>query len=112
MSIAYDVENDFILDADMTALSTGETSADSHTHDNKAVLDSLTPELFTELYKLQEFEDSTSEKIHTLQEKIDSLPTSMHAHKNKEILDSITAPYTAEEKKKLAGISPENGTEK
>ena len=25
----------------------------------------------------------------------------------KEILDSITAPYTAEEKKKLAGISPE-----
>jgi len=81
-------------------------SFNSHIHDNKTVLDSLTPELFTELYELQEFEDSTSEKIHTLQEKIDSFPASVHTHENKEILDSTTAPYTAEEKKKLAGISP------
>ena len=83
------------------------TTADSHTHDNKAVLDSLTPELFTELYELQEFEGSTSEKIRSLQEKIENVPISVHTHKNKEILDSTTAPYTAEEKKKLAGISPE-----
>ena len=67
-----------------------------HIHDNKAVLDSLTPELFTELYELQKFEDSTSEKIHTLQEKIDNFPASVHTHENKEILDGLTAEHLAD----------------
>ena len=30
-----------------------------HTHDNKATLDAITPELFEELDGLQQFEDST-----------------------------------------------------
>lgn len=71
-------------------------SFNSHIHDNKTVLDSLTPELFTELYELQEFEDSTSEKIHVLQEKIDNFPASVHTHENKEILDGLTAEHLAD----------------
>lgn len=80
---------------------------ESHTHDNKATLDSLTPELFTELYELQRFEDKTVYDIQTINEEILSLQQYKHRHNNQAVLDATTAPYTTEEQQKLAGISPE-----
>lgn len=65
-------------------------AADAHTHDNKAALDSLTPELFTELYELQQFEDQTKESLHTLKESVDNFSNTAHTHENKAVLDNIT----------------------
>ena len=80
---------------------------DSHTHDNKATLDAITPELFGELDSLQQFEDSTKYDIQTLNEAVDNLRQKTHTHPNATVLDATTAPYTTEEQQKLAGISPE-----
>lgn len=63
---------------------------EAHSHDNKAVLDSLTPELFTELYELQQFEDQTKESLHTLKESVDNFSNTAHTHENKAVLDKIT----------------------
>ena len=65
-------------------------AADAHTHDNKAALDSLTPELFTELYELQQFEDQTKESLHTLKESVDNFSNTAHTHENKAVLEKIT----------------------
>ena len=80
---------------------------DSHTHDNKATLDAITPELFGELDGLQQFEDSMQYDIQTLNEAVDNLQQKTHTHQNADVLDATTAPYTTEEQQKLAGISPE-----
>ena len=80
---------------------------DSHTHDNKATLDAITPELFGELDGLQQFEDSTKHDIQTLNEAVDNLRQGQHTHNNMAVLDATTAPYTTEEKEKLSDISPE-----
>lgn len=80
---------------------------ESHTHDNKATLDAITPELFGELDGLQQFEDSTKYDIQTLNEALDNLRQKTHTHPNAAVLDATTAPYTTEEQQKLAGISPE-----
>ena len=80
---------------------------ESHTHDNKATLDAITPELFGELDGLQQFEDSTKHDIQTLNEAVDNLRQGQHTHNNMAVLDATTAPYTTEEQQKLAGISPE-----
>lgn len=63
---------------------------EAHSHDNKAVLDSLTPELFTELYELQQFEDSTVYDIQTVNEEILNLQQYKHRHDNQAVLDHIT----------------------
>ncbi|MBQ6252891.1 hypothetical protein [Ruminococcus sp.] len=81
---------------------------ESHTHDNKATLDSLTPELFTELYELQQFEDKTVYDIQTINEEILNLQQYKHRHNNQDVLDITTAPYTTEEQQKLAAIVPGN----
>ena len=80
---------------------------ESHTHDNKATLDAITPELFGELDGLQQFEDSTKHDIQTLNEAVDNLRQGQHTHNNMAVLDATTAPYTTEEKEKLSDISPE-----
>lgn len=80
---------------------------ESHTHDNKATLDAITPELFGELDGLQQFEDSTKYDIQTLNEAVDNLRQGQHTHNNMAVLDATTAPYTTEEKEKLSDISPE-----
>ena len=80
---------------------------ESHTHENKATLDSITPELFSDLSGLQQFEDSTATDIQSLNEAVESLRTEQHSHDNKAVLDNTTASYTTEEQQKLAGISPE-----
>lgn len=63
---------------------------ESHTHDNKATLDSITPELFSDLSGLQQFEDSTQHEIQTLNEAVENLRPSTHTHNNKAVLDRIT----------------------
>ncbi|WP_294475944.1 hypothetical protein [uncultured Ruminococcus sp.] len=63
---------------------------ESHTHDNKATLDAITPELFGELDGLQQFEDSTTYEIQTLNEAVENLRPSTHTHNNKAVLDRIT----------------------
>ncbi len=80
---------------------------DAHTHDNKATLDSITPELFADLNGLQQFEDSTQYDIQTLNEALDNLRQKTHTHQNAAVLDATTAPYTTEDQQKLAGITPE-----
>ena len=81
---------------------------ESHSHDNKDLLDSLSHDLLKELYDLQQFEESTEEDIHELKEDVNNFSNTAHTHENKEALDSTTAPYTTEEKEKLAGLSPGN----
>lgn len=63
---------------------------EAHTHDNKATLDSLTPELFAELYELQQFEDKTVYDIQTVNEEILNLQQYKHNHNNPAVLDRIT----------------------
>lgn len=43
--------------------------------------------------------------------RLDALERVAHSHANKTILDRVTAPYTAEEKQKLAGLSNYDDTE-
>ena len=64
---------------------------ESHTHDNKATLDAITPELFGELDGLQQFEDSTKYDIQTLNEALDNLRPSTHSHANLDVLNALTA---------------------
>lgn len=63
---------------------------EAHTHDNKATLDSLTPELFAELYELQQFEDKTVYDIQIVNEEILNLQQYKHNHNNQAVLDRIT----------------------
>jgi hypothetical protein len=63
---------------------------ESHTHDNKATLDAITPELFSDLSGLQQFEDSTTYELQTLNEAVENLRPSTHTHNNKAVLDRIT----------------------
>ena len=61
----------------------------SHAHQNKEVLDSITPELFTELYDLQQFKDQTQESLHTLFESVNNFSNTAHTHENKNLLDNL-----------------------
>ena len=70
---------------------------ESHSHDNKATLDSITPELFQELYALQQFEDGTKYDIQTLNEAVDNIKQGQHTHDNKTVLDTITEQYMQEQ---------------
>ena len=63
---------------------------ESHTHDNKETLDAITPELFSDLSGLQQFEDSTTYELQTLTEAVENLRPSTHTHNNKAVLDRIT----------------------
>ena len=63
---------------------------DSHTHDNKTVLDSLTAALLEDLQGLQQFEDSTIYDIQTVNEEILNLQQYKHRHNNQEVLERIT----------------------
>ena len=63
---------------------------ESHTHDNKETLDAITLELFADLSGLQQFEDSTTYELQTLNEAVENLRPSTHTHNNKAVLDRIT----------------------
>ncbi len=62
-----------------------------HSHQNKDTLDALTPELFTDLQSLQQFEDSTKYDIQTIRESIEPVISQAHWHHNLTLLNSITA---------------------
>ena len=69
---------------------------DAHTHDNKETLDAITPELFSELSGLQQFEDNTTYEIQTLNEAVENLRPSTHSHANLDVLNALTAELLAE----------------
>lgn len=69
---------------------------EAHTHANKDVLDSLTEALMTELAGLQQFEDSTTYEIQTLNEAVENLRPSTHTHNNLAVLDALTAELLTE----------------
>lgn len=63
---------------------------EAHTHDNKAVLDSLSDALMEDLQGLQQFEDSTVYDIQTVNEEILNLQQYKHRHDNQAVLERIT----------------------
>ncbi len=69
---------------------------EAHNHDNKATLDAITPELLQELDGLQQFEDSTTYEIQTLNEAVENLRPSTHTHNNLTVLNALTAELLAE----------------
>ena len=69
---------------------------EAHSHDNKETLDRLTPELMQELDGLQQFEDSTTYDIQTLNEAVENLRPSTHTHANLEVLNALTAALLAD----------------
>ena len=64
---------------------------EAHSHSNKETLDRLTPELMQELEGLQQFEDSTTYEIQTLNEAVENLRPSTHSHANLDVLNALTA---------------------
>ena len=69
---------------------------EAHSHDNKATLDSITPELFSDLSGLQQFEDRTQYEIQTLNEAVENLRPSTHTHNNLDVLNALTAALLAD----------------
>lgn len=69
---------------------------EAHSHSNKETLDLLTPELMQELDDLQQFEDSTTYEIQTLNEAVENLRPSTHTHNNLEVLNALTAALLAD----------------
>lgn len=66
-----------------------------HSHENMAVLDSITAEQVAMFGDLQQFQDSTKYEIQTINEELFTLNSQRHTHENKEILDSLTAEQIA-----------------
>lgn len=66
-----------------------------HSHENMAVLDSITAEQVAMFGDLQQFQDSTKYEIQTINEELFTLNSQRHTHENKEILDSLTAEQVA-----------------
>lgn len=64
---------------------------EAHAHSNKETLDRLTPELMQEIDGLQQFEDSTTYEIQTLNEAVENLRPSTHSHANLDVLNALTA---------------------
>ena len=69
---------------------------EAHTHSNKETLDRLTPELMQELDGLQQFEDSTTYEIQTLNEAVENLRPSTHSHTNLDVLNALNAALLAD----------------
>jgi len=69
---------------------------EAHSHSNKETLDRLTPELMQELEGLQQFEDSTTYEIQTLNEAVENLRPSTHSHANLDVLNALTAALLAD----------------
>lgn len=66
-----------------------------HSHENIAVLDSLTAEQLALLSTLQQFEDSTKYDIQTIRESVESVISQAHWHHNLTLLNSLTSAKVA-----------------
>lgn len=75
---------------------------DTHTHDNKVVLDettaSYTIEEKVKLASLENYDDTE------ITSRVSDLEADAHTHTNKSILDLVEEPYTTAEKTKLASL--------
>lgn len=69
---------------------------EAHSHSNKETLDRLTPELMQELDGLQQFEDSTTYEIQTLNEAVENLRPSTHSHTNLDVLNALNVALLAD----------------
>ena len=69
---------------------------EAHSHSNKETLDRLTTGLMQELEGLQQFEDSTTYEIQTLNEAVENLRPSTHTHNNLDVLNALTAALLAD----------------
>ncbi len=69
---------------------------EAHSHDNKATLDRITPELLSDLSGLQQFEDRTQYEIQTLNEAVENLRPSTHTHNNLDVLNALTVALLAD----------------
>lgn len=67
-----------------------------HSHENMAVLDSITAEQVAMFGDLQQFQDSTKYEIQTINEELLTLNAQRHTHENKETLDLLTADLMTE----------------
>ena len=71
-------------------------TGDFHIHANKETLDRLTPELMQELDGLQQFEDSITYDIQTLNEAVENFRPSTHSHTNLDVLNTLTEALIAD----------------
>lgn len=80
----------------------------SHTHDNKSVLDKIREDSILSTSDREKFDDLHNYDDSELRKMIQE---SGHTHDNKKILDQITAPYTIELDKKLKSLENYNDTD-
>ncbi len=66
-----------------------------HSHENMAVLDTLTAEQLALLGGLQQFEDSTKYDIQTIRESVEPVISQAHWHHNLTLLNSLTSAKVA-----------------
>lgn len=79
--------------------------SETHTHDNKSVLDKITQTLFdTWNSAVSHISDTIKHITSTERKNWNDAYNKAHEHSNKTILDNITASYTTEEKGKLSNI--------
>ena len=64
---------------------------DSHTHNNKAVIDGITADLLSLLKDLKRFEDATEYELQTVKESVEPVVSQAHWHHNLTLLNGITA---------------------
>ena len=62
-----------------------------HSHQNKAVLDSITADDVSAVQSLPEFKEETANSIQALNEAVDTVAAETHHHDNQTVLDSIKA---------------------
>ena len=83
--------SEIVIPADYEAI-----RENSHTHENKELLDSLTADSLALLPDLQQFEDVTKYEIQTIKESLDPAVRQAHFHENLDILDGITSAKISE----------------
>ena len=67
-----------------------------HTHGNAGTLEQITEDMISLLAGLQQFEDSTTYAIQTVNDAVNNFSNTAHTHDNKDVLDGITAAKAAE----------------
>ena len=75
-----------------------------HTHWNKNVLDTITPESLWTVEDRTKFESLHNYDDSELRGRVNTLESKAHTHSNKDVLDQTTAPFTTEDKTKLDSL--------
>ena len=97
-----------VIDAALTALETkvGTLEGSNHTHDNKAVLDSITAidTALSETSTNPVQNNVVQSAVTAISGRLDTLEGASHTHTNASVLNATTASFTTEQETKLAGI--------